>query len=1042
MAKHLIIGLGGTGGNVICELRKRIYESEHNHEKAANDVFVDFLYVDSSKEDLLGVDKEGKHLLAFKKKWSTQGHTVKLEPDQTLFIGGLESEKIANIYRYNNLNSFYSEQDKEDTARGMGQIIGAGIGGQRRRFGRMLFSNNSTSENSFLARIDNRMKSLHSRAKEHGDNTGNVTFHICAGLGGGTGSGTIIDAISQIRHTYPQDGNEDQYRICLYLYLPEAIKNAERDREGFYRPNGYAALSELNALSVGTYQPIDITDKRDLEPEEKRIRDAGFEAAYVYTNRNFGGNQYGLDELPKIAADFLFQKLFAGISARFEANENVGASPEELNKIPVHSRRFLSFGIKRLIYPETEIKEYASYEYAYVAAMQMIYGWPSGAQFPVELTLEKANVSPNEVRGTDDNHPMRNTLHLTDKLLRVDSEFFNRYKELAAKAKWTGHVTFWDTIAKNLYSQLISREDVSKDLWISKFNNGLMGQYTSYFRGNGVENFYNNCRSDKKMLTDEVVNHIGNYLMNEWKLGNKSLLEVEKFLDILIDDCRQRYDRYDTDITNAGKLAQKFNAEAGEQQKEFLNRGIIRDLLNRSTKIFERYTQAKGRAMAAQTQKVACEFAKDLLDSIIEGIISLRNEVDDFKKHMLQYLEVQNTLRIATCKETDGGYKADTEVVKLYKPVDVRELIDFFVHEEDKQKEKILNLRTSMVEGITAESNFSGLNTKFKDPDVMQDKLNPICWDNAESRMTDYATENPNQKLIGVNVLEKLHDEEDWERILERMCKDALVLVEKDGIEDGADQILTSMAQLGIPAFNDQDFREKVRNKVIGVMAGEGYNNVDVYETANSQLVILTGKTSFPLRYVRSVRKLKECYDEFTKGDVCNYKIVHTESFAHSLPSLYNKSQDELREELYRILLLTYCIPGILAKETNTETGEIRDAVACKANSSGARYCYNRLDRPDDMASSHIFMSTDIRKSLDLLSKNESCVTMLSELADQQLASKYKHNDKKRELSTLIKQFLKTSVSEAYDNNMTDRQLQKFVKASDELNEKELKPKE
>ena len=1041
MAKHLIIGLGGTGGNVICELRKRIYESNHNNEKSAEDVYVDFLYVDSSKEDLLGVDKEGKPLIAFKKKWSTQGHSIKLEPEQTLFIGGLEAEKIANLYNFNNLNSFYTEQDKEDTAKGMGAIIGAGIGGQRRRFGRMLFSNNSTSENSFLARIANRIGSLHSMAKEHGDNTGNVTFHICAGLAGGTGSGTIIDAISQIRHTYPQDGNEDQYRICLYLYLPEAIKNADRDREGFYRPNGYAALSELNALSVGAYQPIDITDKRDIDRDEKRIKDAGFEAAYVYTNRNFVGNQYGLDELPNIAADFLFQKLFAGISARFESNENVGATPEEINGTPVHSRKFLSFGIKRLIYPETEIKEFASYVYAYVGAMQMVYGWPKGAQFPVELTPEKVNVSPNEVRGTDDNHPMRNTLHLTDKLLRVDNEYFDKYKDLASKAKWQGFVAFWDNLAKNLYSQIISREEISKDQWLSKFNQGVMSQYTSYFRGNGVDNFYSNCRSDKAMLTDEIVNHIGTYLMEQWKLGNKSMMEVVKFLDILIDDCRQRYERCDGDITNAARLAQKYNKEAEEQAKEFMNRSFIKDLFNRTTKIFERYTQLKGRALAAQTQKVACEFAKELMSSIIDGLVSLRSEAEDFCRHMIKYLEVQDSLRQSTCQEGDGGYKADAEVVKLYKPSGIRALIDEFAHEEDKQKENIQDLRSNMVDGIANSDNFKGLNSRFKDADAIQDAINSICWDKAESRMKSYAIENPNQKLINVNVLEKLHDENDWERIIERMCKDALVLIEKDGMEDDADKILTSMAQLGLPKFDDQNFKNEVERKVKGVLAGEGYGNVQVYETAHSQLVILTGKTSFPVRYVRSVKKLKECYDEFTKNNVCNYKIIHTESFARPLPSLYNKSQDELREELYRVLLLVYCIPGVLAKETDKETGEVRDAVACKQNASGVMYCYNREDRPDDMASSHVFMGTDIRKSMDRLSKREGDVSMLVDLVDKQLSEKYKHNSKKQELADTIRQFLKTTVSEAFDNNTTDKELQKYVKAADQLFEKELKQK-
>lgn len=1040
MAKHLIIGLGGTGGNVICELRKRIYECHHNNEHYADDVFVDFLYVDSSKEDLLGIDKEGKHLIAFKKKWSTQGHSIALRAEQTLFIGGLESEKIANLYKYNNLNSFYTEQDKEDTARGMGQIIGAGIGGQRRRFGRMLFSNNSTGENSFNARINNRMESLRQEGKKHGDNSGNVTFHICAGLGGGTGSGTIIDAISQIRHMYSQDGNEDQYRICLYLYVPEAIKNLERDKEGFYRPNGYAALSELNALSVGAYHPIDITDKREIDKEEKRLKDAGFEAAYIYTNRNFVGNQYGLDELSKIAADFLFQKLFAGISARFESNENVGASPEEINKIPVHSRKFLSFGIKRLIYPAIEIQEYASYEYSYVAAMQMVYGWPKGAQYPVAIPYDNVDVSPNEVRGTDDNHPMRQTLHLTDRMLRVDSEFFNKYKDLASKAKWSSFAQYWDGMAKRLYAQIIDRID-SKDLWTSKFNQEIMKLYTNAFRGNGVDNFFTNCQSDKKFLAAEVADHIGNYLLDEWKLGNKSLMQIEKFLDILIEDCRQRYERYDNDIANAAKLAQKYNKEANSIQDDFLNRSFLKDMFNRSTKVFEQYTVMKGKALTAQTLKVGCEFSKDIMSTIIDDLVALQADVKLFKDAMLSYIDSQDELRATTCTPTDGGYKADAEVVKLYSPVDVRKLVDFFVHEEDKQKKNILDMRSSIIDTISDGSNFSGLTTRYTDAETLQDVFNPICWQSAENRMNDYANEEKSQKLINVNILEKLSQEADWELFIERMCKDALVLVEKDGVETDADQILTSMVQLGLPKFENQAFRTKVEEKVRGIFNGEGYNNVSVYETSDSQLVVLTGKSSFPLRYVRTIKKLKECYDEFTKNDVCNYKIVHTESFTRPLPSLYNKSQEELKEELYRILLLVYCIPGIVDKETDTISGEQRDAIACKSNISGAVHCYNRLDFPDDMPSSLIFLGEDIRKSIDILSKRESDVTIMSELVDQQIAEKYKHNSMKQELTDVIKKFLKADVSNAYDGNSTDKELQKFVKAGDMIFEKELKQK-
>ena len=347
-------------------------------------------------------------------------------------------------------------------------------------------------------------------------------------------------------------------------------------------------------------------------------------------------------------------------------------------------------------------------------------------------------------------------------------------------------------------------------------------------------------------------------------------------------------------------------------------------------------------------------------------------------------------------------------------------------------------MRSNIVEGITNADNFKGLNQRFKDVDDLQDIANPVCWMKSEKRMNDFAVENPNQKIINVNVLEKLHEENDWERILERMCKDALVLIEKDGMEDGADRILTSMAQIGLPKFDDQRFKDAVEEKLKGTLAGEGYN-AQMYETTHSQLVILTGKSSFPVRYVRSVKKLKESYDEFTKNNVSNYKIIHTESFARPLPSLYNKTEEELRKELYRALLVTYCVPGILAKETDKETGEVRDAVACKQSASGAKYCYNREDRPDDMASSFIFMGADIRKSMERLIKREGDVTMLVDLVDKQLAEKYRHNTKKKELMDEIRKFLKTTVSEAFDNNMTDRELQEYVKAADLLSEKELK---
>ena len=1040
MAKHLIIGLGGTGGDIICEIRKRIYEDYRNIDPQVKDVFIDYLYVDSSRADLQGLDAEGKRLDGYAKKWSALGTNIALNPAQTLFIGGLEKEKIDNIYKYNNLNGFFNEKDREDTAQGISQIVGAGIGGQRRRFGRMLFANNILNNPSFVTLLQARVNDLQNKAKAQGDNIGNITFHICAGLGGGTGSGTIIDTIAQIRRLFPQGGNENQYRICLYLYIPEALQNMQRDKEGYYRPNGYAALLELNAMSIGAFQPIDITNTKDIEAEEKRIKNAGFNAAYIYTNRNAAGNQYNLDELPKIAADFLFQKLLQGISARFEHNENAGTMPEDINGTPVHSTRFMSFGIKRLIYPETEIQEYAAYRYSYTAAMQMVYGWPKGAHYPVELTYDQVNVSANEIKGKDDFFMGRQTLHITDTRLKIDNVYFEKYADLAKKGSWSGFKDFWKGVSDKLYSQLVGK-NVEKNLWVTRYSQEMQKQYSTYFRGNGVDNFYMSCKDDKVFLADEITNHIGNYLMTEWKLGRRSLAELEKYVTILIEDCRERYDRYDRSISEVSSQIQKTNKEAQELAEKFVGSGWLKDITGRSTKTFELYTEAMCKRYTLQTDKVAYEFAKILMEELITHINTLLGNIKTLKENMLRFIKEQNELAEAKCQIGDGGYNASSEVVKLYEPENIRKMVDGFIHEEDKQKTAIAQLRENICNSITDGSNLIGLAKRSENDDMMSLYITNGSRENASARMLDYATENKNQKLIEANVLDKLHQKDDWAEMVDKLCNDAIILIEQDGTQVEADKKASTMVSLGIPEYpEDENFRDLVIERVRNNFAGKGYNDCVAYKTLESQLVLLTGKSAFALRYIKTIATLKEAYDKFTKGNISHYKIVHTESFYTPLPSLYDKSAEDLKEELYSLLLVAYSIPGIVENETNGETGEKNNAVALKVK-DGKRTAYNRLDLPDDMASEFIFMGKNIVDALDILSKREDNVIILSALIANQLNKKYAHNQKKEELIATIKKLLKNDIARHYDNDTTNKQLQAFVKAADKLFENELKLK-
>ena len=238
MANHLVIGLGGTGGNILKEFRRRSYEYFGTHHPEG-DTQIDYIYVDSSEDDL---------------------RASNLDPNQKVNIHGMGGGVLNNLQAFPSMKAFITDEDcailKQDDQVSM--IIDTGIGGQRRRFGRMLLANNvmTDPQNGFSAVLKDRII----RMTHNASGQANITFHICAGLAGGTGSGSVIDTIAQLHKIISPMGNA--FDVFLYLFVPEIIVAAKYDA-GYYHANGYAALREINAIAIEKYHPTDIGGEID-----------------------------------------------------------------------------------------------------------------------------------------------------------------------------------------------------------------------------------------------------------------------------------------------------------------------------------------------------------------------------------------------------------------------------------------------------------------------------------------------------------------------------------------------------------------------------------------------------------------------------------------------------------------------------------------------------------------------------------------------------------------------------------------------------------
>ena len=366
---HILIGLGGTGGKILRAFKMRMFE-EFPDEKERGKQSVSLLYVDTTKEMM---PKDGKGRADFR----VMGKDASFTNEEFLFIKGNDvSHILDHIDNYPSVKGIVSNASAVKSAIGnLGEAAG-----QMRRAGRLLFASNAVA---FI----NALKEAFARCAKVSGNESDLYIHIFAGLSGGTGSGSIIDAIVQTRKLYPDA------IISVYAMIPEMnLPKANMD-QGRYYQNGYAALNELNALQAGRYIPHDVTGAGNpINVWSARVHGVA-NGITLYSNVNDNGLRLNsLEELPKVVSDYVFARVFL-INAQNKACEDIirGYNFENMNNFEVEydelggdvadneeqliarTKKVNSFGIKRVMYPELRVLKHITYTIGESILLQFKY---------------------------------------------------------------------------------------------------------------------------------------------------------------------------------------------------------------------------------------------------------------------------------------------------------------------------------------------------------------------------------------------------------------------------------------------------------------------------------------------------------------------------------------------------------------------------------------------------------------------------------------------------------------------------------------------
>lgn len=934
MAKnHLIIGLGGTGGKVIREFRKNIFQDFRVKEfqnLPANDdnrdlrnTHIRYLYIDSSDRDLSNVDS-----------WKILGDDVALSGSGKMLLPQQNLKSVLDyIEQQPGLKPWIGDADQWPDTIASGSETAAG---QKRRYGRFLFA---MSANSFCNCLNSEVGLLKEKSGQS-----DVTFHVCCGVAGGTGSGTLVDVISQIRKEYPPE-DLNKYEILLYVQLPERNNKLGWAQKNYYA-NGYAALAELNALMVKKFKPWDVTKGKgalDLSYP--------FNACFVYTNENEEGLSLDVrEDLPRIASDFLYHKItfdqqgeLDGIS-RIISGENADeiVEKDQYGKL-ARSKRFLTFGIKRVAVPVEEIREYFAYNFARQGILKMQYNlWDSGKGYLPE---------PKEEGFASIVKEQSPAWMLSDEYLTYSLPVLEQDR------KFTDIDQEWQLVMGPFIEQTKASAKSGRE-WNTAIMKSFDDHFNKTFREHGVDEFFRLKAQDKDNIAKEVKRKIDYYLFEQMRQGEYSLYKISRILKEIVGYVDQRLESVDEQIGKARREVAGYEEDVNHTFEKLTNVGPLSEtFFGKKSRLLEAQGLNLKNWYRARTWLRAWEFAKEYLPVLKNQLAYLQNEVGTALGRINETLESFDKLIAERCDDTSNYVdKINKRVVRFYDATAVKEQNERYLKEEDLMKRLDVLMRDKLFQNLdeVKSYSFSRFNhTGFEHYFVSN--IESAATEFLDSLYAEMESGNPSRKLLEPNIIEKLYEEfgsnqRALDDFVSQVVASASCYATFNSVEKSGDASLKDHLYVILPNHDNKDFLNQIRHAFENSKSGVIINFIPT-DSITKEITILNAKNLFPLRYLNIVGHLRKKYEEriTDDGDAARF-ILHLEGDGSDLPSLFRPTMQEeerelekQRKEIVKFLLLAHAMqiincqedPGkgnryVVLKQKDENGGRGRSIILCE----------------------------------------------------------------------------------------------------------------
>lgn len=918
---HILIGIGGTGGKVLKAFRKRLWE-EFPKEEDRRKLPIGFVYVDSTDEMMKSDDPT----------WRVFGQSAQFTTEEFVNIKSIDLGQILdNPNNYPGLKRVIS--NPEMMRKTLGEVGAAA--GQKRRAGRILFAANI---GKYLAAVKQQYTKI--TQGKSGNGIG-VHIHIFTGLAGGTGSGSIIDAVAQLRADALFNGEDT--KITIYAMVPE-LNIPSGCQAGRYHQNGYAALCELSALNAGVYLPCDVrTGEEHIRINTIPKKQFGL---MVYSNFNENGAVVNsFSELPKIVSDTVYFKLFTQSKADVTDNFMRGYSNENKNdylieysftskgtdKEPARTKAVNSFGIKRIVYPEQRIVEHISYTLANGAFKQMAY---NNFKEDFGYVAEPQKKDYNQLYIKDDSWMRR--WKLTDDFLTLNERILDTDRKFEKISEyWKNQAEF------NSYDDA-KTFDSNPLHYVEQF---CLDKFNRDFRiRQGVEAYYQD-KSNQAILDTQataIVEAIEHNLYTEWLEGNFSLNDLLQLSDHILIYLKDRHKKMENDIAKCDEKIEGFQKEMDDNMYFYDHLNLLQKAAGKQKDCYTDHQDIVADFYTEKTYRVAYEFMRRLLSRLRMHFEEFHDQVQTFVGAVAAYMD-EAILRISDRSQRQGSIKDMKSAV-----IEVRE--------DDKvvafEKNILLN-RNSMesLSGLLRRalvSNQSYIHFDQLAAIMDKDKAFELVDDVFGTKVREIqSNETPKEKLIGINILQQLQKILNTDDDIRDFAKDAVdksgVFILLDDTELGKahnnnpnpiiqqETVNIKNVLITLPSYEGDDslklFAEKLENAFRSQFKNNSGNDTIDFNTSDdtmNEITIASVKSLFPLRALKWLPEYEREYKAMTENknliEAREAKVIlHSEGDGSCLPPIMGEKALTTTESIPYIFVAAAM--GIIAEGDDDRQG-------------------------------------------------------------------------------------------------------------------------